>query len=822
MKNPFVTNDNQKTTKYFLIVLLILVVALAYSGAFQKFFIEANAVTYWTDIRSSEYAGGSGTMDDPYQISTAQQLAYLSYQVQNGNEAGAYYSLLNNISLFGYDSTTKYIWSPIGGRELSTKAYPFSGTFFGNGYTISDMYITTTQSYVKHVGLFGNVTGSIQDLHVEGAIKLGSTSYKSVGGIAGQNQGSITKCSANIYISANAESTGGIVGKNTSVIDQCMTSGQVSGSTSNLLGGAYTSTGGIVGYQNGGKITNCYNTATISQGYDAGGIVGNAYWQVEIQDCYNKGTVTGTENIGGIVGKFYDGTQIYNCYNQGQIVGNGGIIGLLTNTTIQTSIQYCYNDVGGKIYYNDASTNFNGGIIGYVYNIQTSVTVTNCYNNEDINAEGGIVGACTSNSATLLIQNCQNKKQIKTKKDFVGGIIGGLDGSFVKDQITNLEIDFCDNLGNITTTNTKTVGSLGQGGIAGAIVGFAKITSCINHQSVYGLLNVGGIIGNWGNFGNSLLGDNTCTAGEISFCISMGDNGNDESNKIIINCGYMNGGGTIGLFAPNVQQGYSTILGCINFCDIYGGNRTDFNGCYGGIVGSMQDEKNQTDRAGSSISYCLNYGDIYVYGNTQSVGGICGQLLSTIKNVANTYYFSSISISGCTNLGKITKYNQSNLWIGSLVGSLDGTSDGFSYNYYCDYSDQKAIGSGRGTGTDQDDPKTKAVSIKNMLSSTFGQYMVGINGDLEKKYYYLSRNNVSEFLKNNFKKSQDIFQTDATNKYFYNGLLIIDPRKDNTSRYEGYISTCKFVFADKMDKSVWASGNVAINGGTPYFKQRYW
>ena len=80
---------------------------------------------------------------------------------------------------------------------------------------------------------------------------------------------------------------------------------------------------------------------------------------------------------------------------------------------------------------------------------------------------------------------------------------------------------------------------------------------------------------------------------------------------------------------------------------------------------------------------------------------------------------------------------------------------------------------------------------------------------------------MSEFLKNNFKKSQDIFQTDTTNKYFYNGLLIID-LDEQKSRYDGQITTCKFVFADKMDKSVWASGNVAINGGTPYFKQRYW
>jgi len=96
--------------------------------------------TPWDGTVVTGFAGGSGTEADPYRIETPQQLAYLAYSTNNGNDySGKYIRLENDLDLGGVqneDGTwSGQQWTPIG-----TSSNPFSGNFNGNGYEIFNIY----------------------------------------------------------------------------------------------------------------------------------------------------------------------------------------------------------------------------------------------------------------------------------------------------------------------------------------------------------------------------------------------------------------------------------------------------------------------------------------------------------------------------------------------------------------------------------------------------------------------------------------------------------------------------------------------------------
>ena len=99
---------------------------------------------------------------------------------------------------------------------------------------------------------------------------------------------------------------GGIAGYNSGTISNCYNTGGISGSS-------YV--GGIAGGNNSGTITNCYNTGDISATNNyAGGIAG--YNSGTISNCYNTGGISGSSSVGGITG-WNNGGTITKCYNVG-------------------------------------------------------------------------------------------------------------------------------------------------------------------------------------------------------------------------------------------------------------------------------------------------------------------------------------------------------------------------------------------------------------------------------------------------------------------------------------------------------------------------
>ena len=140
-----------------------------------------------------DYAGGSGTRNDPYLIATAQQLKNFRDQV-NAGDRDLCASLIANVDLAGQD------WDPIG---LSSSGYV--GTFEGNGYAIRNLKISrlsagtsTGGSTLWGGGLFGIVGkgGVVRGLNVDGTISTQDTvsHHPDIGAIAGGNLGTIGIC----------------------------------------------------------------------------------------------------------------------------------------------------------------------------------------------------------------------------------------------------------------------------------------------------------------------------------------------------------------------------------------------------------------------------------------------------------------------------------------------------------------------------------------------------------------------------------------------------------------------------------------------------
>ena len=225
----------------------------------------------------------------------------------------------------------------------------FSGTFDGNGHTISGINLIGAYS---PAGLFSTLEkdGVITNLKVEGVItpegdkglvggivgvnsgKIESCTFNGtvigkndVGGIAGINRvsGSIANCKVNGEI-IGENRTGGVAGTNEGIISSCENSSKVNtiGVTPtvsldeinisltlditklpSLNNSTMSDTGGISGYTTG-IIIGCTNLGQVGYphiGYNVGGIAGRS--QGHLANNLNVAEIYGRKDVGGIVGQ---------------------------------------------------------------------------------------------------------------------------------------------------------------------------------------------------------------------------------------------------------------------------------------------------------------------------------------------------------------------------------------------------------------------------------------------------------------------------------------------------------------------------------------
>lgn len=318
MKQKQVHKSNWLVT----MLMLVMAILMPYGGAWAQ----------------TEPSSGDGSVDNPYKISTAAELAWFRDQVNSGNSSISA-ELTENIDLSefchaadGTKNTDELSWAPIG-----NPTYQYLGTFDGKGKTISNLYINVTSD---HAGFFGyaNEGGCIKNITFNNA-KVKSTGSYNTGILVG---GADCNFIENIKILENCSIEGnGIVGG---------IAGDASGNISNcenhaVVNGNY-SAGGIVGsYQGSDKsITSCANYGVITGTSDnIGGIAGDA--MCNIINCENHAMVNGIGRIGGIVGSYHGSDiSITSCANYGVVTGSGYCVGGLAGSfglgTILNSANY--------------------------------------------------------------------------------------------------------------------------------------------------------------------------------------------------------------------------------------------------------------------------------------------------------------------------------------------------------------------------------------------------------------------------------------------------------------------------------------------------
>lgn len=259
--------------------------------------------------------------------------------VVNSGDTDLNITLDNDIDLTGID------WTPIG-----TESRPYTGTFDGNNKTIRGLEIN--QSGTDNVGLIGCLGsgGKVQNVTLTNISVSGANC---VGGIAGQNYGTVENCSVNGTVTGKGfTDTGGIAGSNYGTISGCSAEGTVTGSVnvggiSGLCVPNYdTGTDSLIG----STIDGCHSTADVSGISSVGGVVGNLGNGCSLMACYSTGNVTATltdgyANVGGVVGINSQGT-VTGCYHAtGEItsLGRGRIGGIVGENHIGT-VAACYWD----------------------------------------------------------------------------------------------------------------------------------------------------------------------------------------------------------------------------------------------------------------------------------------------------------------------------------------------------------------------------------------------------------------------------------------------------------------------------------------------
>lgn len=275
----------------------------------------------WTDHASSSFANGVrlgakdyGTETKPYEISTAEEFAYLAWLVNRGsgaNLAGMHFVLTSDIDL------SRYNWEPIAKTYTNSSGFDydgngvkevvqmsFAGVFDGGGHTISGL------NYVINDDMFVNGTGQL------------SAQYGGLG-LFGVLRGATVSNKLYTAKVRNFTLEGSVTVEN--MTSQCTNFGLAVGMVA------------VAAYANAEiENVNVNTTINISTGVGApciGGIIGYATAGAQIEGCTVSGEITVDNTVvgntgtvkayvpsaGGLVGRVGDGAHIEDCVNHADI-----------------------------------------------------------------------------------------------------------------------------------------------------------------------------------------------------------------------------------------------------------------------------------------------------------------------------------------------------------------------------------------------------------------------------------------------------------------------------------------------------------------------
>lgn len=240
--------------------------------------------------------------DKGYNLSTDGK----TYEVYNANgllawNEAARNDLSINCTLTADIDLTGKEWTPIGSK-INYGYTGYTGTFDGQGHTISGLTINQARCAVGLIGCIDN-GGMVKNVKLKD-VNISGT--EEVGGIAGASLGTVIGCSVEGgNVTASSVFAGGIVGNSQSTITG--EHGDIIGCSSSASVQGVSSVGGVSGAILDSFITACYSTGDVvatrtEYTANAGGIVGNST-RSTITACYHaSGTITGQSYIGGAIG----------------------------------------------------------------------------------------------------------------------------------------------------------------------------------------------------------------------------------------------------------------------------------------------------------------------------------------------------------------------------------------------------------------------------------------------------------------------------------------------------------------------------------------
>ena len=260
-------------------------------------------------------------------ITTVDELLQFAKAVDNGeydDKTDAVVSLDADLDLTGI------AWTPIGSTfdTDGTLLHYFSGKFYGNGHTISNLDFSENYGKTEYpsFGLFSEVYGAeISGLTIQGKLDVSNSGYVYFGTVAGVAADSkISDCVSDVsftdadkYINGTAAMCGYAIN---STIEYCQNKGNFS-ITKDV---SSFQMGGIVGFAQNSTVQYCANTGEMTSWAPCtGGIVGQLYQASKIINCYSTGKMVplgnGTTDFGGIAGIVGAGTEIKHCYFAGEM-----------------------------------------------------------------------------------------------------------------------------------------------------------------------------------------------------------------------------------------------------------------------------------------------------------------------------------------------------------------------------------------------------------------------------------------------------------------------------------------------------------------------
>lgn len=546
-----------------------------------------------------------------------------------------------------------------------------TGCQVGNGALALDAGLRAGTNTVTLGGAVGRTTadGKVSETNVLLDLTQNLDKYTNLGGVAGQNDGTLDQCTYSGTMGGNADTdglvsvgarstgstVGGIAGLNNSKITGCEVKYiklQVSGisnitttQTADEKLASASHVGGIAG-RNNNEIANSY-VATVRSSGSAGSIITARYGFVGGVAGSNNGTITGSGSKKALVS---DGeakpalvAQVKNWL--GAADANAGINSMAAELT--TGKTYAglkgvdtVTDKGYTNVYNNTGLAANDLL----------VALRGSNNSETVRAAGYLGGLAGFNSLRGTIDTSATGQWFvysdnATTASTVGGIVGQNESNVTDKSVLDTVVNcaavrrFTRVFANKDDTDDDNIYKNGSRVVVhvGGVIGQQQnrsddrwsVSKVVNCGSVFNSrsANVGGVIAYWLDYG-----------GTVQKCFNFGKITTNTNDK---NSGYGAVGGIVGFIDQPISGGTTNVLSCRNYGQIW----YDSNGANdcAGIIGKIEMKK-PTDIMTLNIIDCVNSGAIKAV--SQAVGILAWIGPYNKGNIDNV----TVNIDRCRNL----------------------------------------------------------------------------------------------------------------------------------------------------------------------------